>query len=184
MVARHVVVVVSCAFALVACGKKDDKELEKAAEKVGEEIGAKIVTDMTKTQFADTKEKHGKGEDVSAECSGLLSVRSDVEKDKSPEAATLVKDITSFCVLDVKVGGRVAKLKADYDEMMAAQKKKDRTGEQMSWASFSTSCESIKGDFDSLKEDKLEADPKAKSLKDKVDEMCTPENVARKKYFT
>jgi len=166
------------------CGKKSDAELDKKAEELGEQMGNKIVLDMTKKQLADTKKAFGEKKPVDAECSGLTSVKSDLAKDKSPEAASLIKEIDVFCQLDVKVSGRVSSLKDDFDKMMAAQKKKDKSSEQMYWAGFSTSCESIKRDFDGLKEDKLENEAKAKELKNQVDQMCTPANVARKKYFT
>jgi len=169
---------------LTGCGKKSDAELDKKAEELGEQMGNKIVLDMTKKQLAEGKKKFAAKEPADEECSGLTAVKSDLAKDKSPEAASVIKEIDVFCQLDVKVGARVNSLKEDFDKMMAAQKKKDKSSEQLYWAGFSTGCESIKRDFDSLKEDKLENEPKAKELKGQVDQMCTPANVARKKYFT
>jgi|GEM_PF-5098033 len=169
---------------LTGCSKKTDEALDKKAEELGEEIGNKIIIDMTKKELAEAKKKHASKEDVDMECSSLLSGRSEVEKAKSADATQLSNEIAAFCIIDVRIGGRVAALQTELDEMLAAQKKKDRSMEQLHWASLSTSCEAMKRDFESLKEDKLQDDPRVLPLKAQVEKVCTPENVARKKYFT
>ena len=169
---------------LMGCSKKTDEALDKKAEELGEELGNMIIIDMTKKELAETKKKHASKEDVDVECSSLLSSRSEVEKAKSAEATQLSKEIATFCMIDVRIGGRVAALQTELDDMLAAQKKKDRSMEQLHWASLTTSCDSIKRDFESLKEEKLQDDARVLPLKAQVEKVCTPENVARKKYFT
>jgi hypothetical protein len=168
------------ALAVAGCDNKEkQKELDKKAEQLGEDIGATVVVDMTKKQLAAARAKHAKGESPTDDCSGLLSVRTDVAKDTK-----LVQEISSFCLVEVAHAQRVATIKKDYAAMVSARKEKDRSSEQMAWASFRVTCESIKGDFAGLKADKVDTDPKAKALEAEVGTMCTPENVARKKYFT
>jgi hypothetical protein len=182
------VVTVTLALAAVVsttgCSKKADKELDKKAEELGEALGNKLIVDMTKKELDEAKKKHASKGDVDDACTSLLSSRSDVEKANTPDAAQLSKDIAGFCIVEVKVGGRVAALQTELDEMLAAQKKKDRSMEQLHWASFTTSCDAIKRDFESLKEDNLQGDSRVAPLKAQVEKICTPENVARKKYFT
>ncbi|WP_394821514.1 hypothetical protein [Pendulispora albinea] len=176
---------VLAAWGLVAgCGKKADAEIDKKVEKLGEDLANKLILDMTKKQLAEAKTKFAGGEAVSDECSELRKDKLEVSKDKSADAAKLLKEIDVFCQLDVALGHDVAGLKKDYQEMIAAQKKKDRSSEQLYWAGLTTSCTSAKRLLDGLAQDKLENEPKAKELKSQIDQICTPENLARKKYFT
>ncbi|WP_394831534.1 hypothetical protein LVJ94_33980 [Pendulispora rubella] len=167
---------------LPGCGKSD-AELTKKAEQLGEEMGNKLVVDMVKKQLADAKDKHARNENAHQDCLDLARVEYDVKKDKSAEGKALLKDIHVFCELEVGLARHVASIKESYDKMLGAQKEKDRSFEQLYWAGFTSNCNMGTRAMTYIEDEEVKGDARAKELKSQIEQMCTPENLERKKYF-
>jgi hypothetical protein len=182
MAHRGIVVGVLAVVSLAAC--KDEKVTPATSKAVVEEAGAAPAApknlDLAKAALVVAKAKHAKHEPADADCVPLRSLEADFARDRSPEAVKTTREIDVFCEIDVKLEGSVATLKADQEKLTAAQKKKDRAGQQMYAATVKDGCASIKQHFQTLATDHLDGEPKVAALKADVDPICTPPAGAKK----
>jgi len=102
----------------------------KAAADAATAPAAPKNLDLAKAALVAAKAKYAKHEVVDTDCAPIRSLEADFAGDKSPDAVKTTKEIDAFCEVDVKLEGEVATLKGDNDKLVAAQKKKDKPGEQ------------------------------------------------------
>lgn len=162
--------------ALVAACAKEDKSVPTASKTV--EAGAAVSgpknLDLAKAALVSAKAKHVKHETVETDCAPIRSLEADFADDKSPDVLKTRREIAVFCEIDVKLEGSVATLKGDQDKLTAAQKKKDRAGEQMYAATLKDGCASVRQQLESLATDKLDGEPKMAGLKADIERICAP----------
>ena len=161
--------------AAAAC-TKDDKITPTALKTTdaGAAAAAPKNLDLAKAALVAAKAKYAKHEVVDADCAPLRSLEADFAQDKSPDAVKTTREIDVFCEIDVKLEGAIATLKGDQEKLTAAQKKKDRSSEQMYAATVKDGCASIRQHLETLASDHLDGEPKVSLLKPDVDRICTP----------
>jgi len=168
--------------ALAACAK-DDKatpDPSKVTDAAPAASAAPKNLDLAKAALASAKAKYAKHEVVDADCAPIRSLEADFAQDKSPDAVKTTREIDVFCEVDVKLEGEVATLKTDQDKLAAAQKKKDKSAEQMYAATVKDGCTTIKEHLATLATDHLDGEPKVAALKPDVDRICAPPAPAKK----
>lgn len=153
---------------------KDDKPTPAPATSAPTDAGtaAPKSLDMAKAALASARAKYAKHEAGDADCAPLTSLAADFATDKSPDAVKTTREVQVFCAIDVKLEGSVATLKADHEKLTAAQKKRDRTGEQMYAATVREGCASIRKQLEFLTSDKLDTEPKVGPLKADAERVC------------
>jgi flagellar hook-length control protein FliK len=158
-----------------ACSKDEEKPAPSAKvdAAAAAPAGPKNM-DLAKAALATAKAKYAKHEVVDADCAPIRSLEADFAQDKSPEATQTRKEIDAFCEIDVKLEGEVATLKGDQAKLEAAQKKKDRAGEQMYGATVKDGCATVKQHLEGLAADHLDGEPKVGPLKAEVERLCAP----------
>jgi hypothetical protein len=181
MAHRGIVVGVLAVLSLAAC--KDEKIAPETTKAVEAGAGTALPKnlDLAKAAIVVAKAKYAKHEPADADCVPLRSLEADFAGDKAPDAVKTTREIDVFCEIDVKLEGSVATLKADQEKLTAAQKKKDRTGEQMYAATVKDGCASLKQHFQTLATDHLDGEPKVAALKAEVDPICATPAGAKKK---
>lgn len=159
----------------VACTKDEDKSTPAApkAAEAAAPAGPKNL-DLAKAALVSAKAKYAKHEVVDAECAPLRSLEADFAQDKSADAVKTTKEIDVFCEIDVKLEGEVATLRGDHDKLTTAQKKKDKSSEQMYAATVKDGCSTIKQHLETLAKDHLDGEPKVAALKADAEKLCTP----------
>lgn len=175
---QHLLVVgLLAGVALAACAK-DDKATPAIAKAADAGAAAAPAApknlDLAKAALVVAKAKYAKHEVVDTECAPIKSLAADFAADKSADAVKTKREIDVFCEIDVKLEGSVITLKGDQEKLAAAQKKKDRPGEQMYAATVKDGCTSIRQHLQTLASDHLDGEPKVAPLKADVERICTP----------
>ena len=175
MAQRLLVIGLLALVALTAC-TKDDKSTPPTSKATDASAAAAAPKnlDLAKAALVTAKAKYAKHEVVDADCAPIRSLEADFAQDKSPDAVKTTREIDVFCEIDVKLEGEVATLKSDQEKLTAAQKKKDRSAEQMYAATVKDGCASIRQHLESLASSHLDAEPKVPVLKADVDRICAP----------
>jgi hypothetical protein len=162
------------ALTIIACSKDDPPAASKAADAGATAPAAPKNLDLAKAALVTAKAKYARHEVVNdTDCSPLRSLEADFAQDKSPDAVKTTKEIDVFCEIDVKLEGEVTTLKSDQEKLSAAQKKKDKSGEQMYGATVKDGCTTIKQHLESLARDHLDGEPKVATSKADVDAICS-----------
>ena len=179
------IALVGLALSLAACSKEDqknliDKVVDAAADASPAPAGPKNL-DLAKPALVTAKAKYAKHEAVDAECKTLESLEGDFAGSKDPDALKTTREIDSFCGIDVELEGAVATLKTDNGKLTDAQKKKDKTTEQMYAATVKDNCSSIHDQLAALAAKHLDTEPKVATLKADIDPICSPPAGAKKK---
>lgn len=180
MAHRVCVIGLLAAVALAACSKDDEKAAPTAPKPEAAAPAAPKNLDLAKAALVSAKAKYAKHEVVDAECAPLRSLEADFAGDKTPDAVKTTKEIDAFCEVDVKLEGEVATLKGDFEKLSAAQKKKDKAGEQMYGATVKDGCTSAKQHLETLVTDHLDGQPKVAPLKAEIERICAPPPPAKK----